>query len=205
MKNNKLLVTIVCAIVAILVVVAAVFGITKIAGGSKNPADSVTGFIDALKNVEIEKATSYTTDGNVDDLDLGEDSQEAVEMLQLYFKNLEYSVKNTTKEKDTAVVTVEISNKDLNAIFTMYQAKAIEIAMSKLGNTSTSTDEDMETELLNCFKSLFDSQEIESVTNTVDVKLNKVGKEWKVVFDETFVGAMLPGINEINNNFNTAE
>ena len=132
MKNNKLLVIICCAILAVVVVFGVVFGITKISNGGKNPADSVTGFIEALKNVEVEKAAGYTTDGNTGSLDLESNNEDAVEMVKLYFKNLQYSVKNTTKEKDTAAVTVEISNKDLKTIFAMYATKAYEIALSKL-------------------------------------------------------------------------
>jgi len=52
--------------------------------------------------------------------------------------------------------------------------------------------------MLEYFKTLFDSQEVQTVTNTVDVKLNKVDKEWKVVVDEALTDAMLPGINEVN-------
>ncbi len=198
MKNNKLLVIICCAILAVVVVFGVVFGITKISKGGKNPADSVTGFIEALKNVEVEKAAGYTTDGNTGSLDLESNNEDAVEMVKLYFKNLQYSVKNTTKEKDTAVVTVEISNKDLKTIFAMYATKAYEIALSKLNGNSNTTELDMETEMLEYFKTLFDSQEVQTVTNTVDVKLNKVDKEWKVVVDEALTDAMLPGINEVN-------
>ncbi len=198
MKNNKLLVIICCAILAVVVVFGVVFGITKISKGGKNPADSVTGFIEALKNVEVEKAAGYTTDGNTGSLDLESNNEDAVEMVKLYFKNLQYSVKNTTKEKDTAAVTVEISNKDLKTIFAMYATKAYEIALSKLNGNSNTTELDMETEMLEYFKTLFDSQEVQTVTNTVDVKLNKVDKEWKVVVDEALTDAMLPGINEVN-------
>lgn len=198
MKNNKLLVIICCAILAVVVIFGVVFGITKISKGGKNPADSVTGFIEALKNVEVEKAAGYTTDGNTGSLDLESNNEDAVEMVKLYFKNLQYSVKNTTKEKDTAVVTVEISNKDLKTIFAMYATKAYEIALSKLNGNSNTTELDMETEMLEYFKTLFDSQEVQTVTNTVDVKLNKVDKEWKVVVDEALTDAMLPGINEVN-------
>lgn len=205
MKNNKLLVIIACVVLAVVVIVGLVFGITKISKGGKNPADSVTGFIDALKNVEIEKAAAFTIDGKNDTFDLGTDSENAIEMVKLYFKNLQYSVKNTTKEKDTAVVTLEISNKDLKSIISMYTAKALEIALSKLSENPNATEADMETELLNYFKTLFDSEEIETVTTTVDVNLNKVDKEWKVVVDEALRDAMLPGMNEVNESLNGAQ
>ncbi len=205
MKNNKLLVIIACAILAIVVIVGVIFGITKISSGGKNPADSVTGFIDALKNVEIDKAAGYTVDGKKDSFDIGTDSENAVEMVKLYFKNVQYSVKNTTKEKDTAVVTLEISNKDLKSIISMYTAKALEIALSKLGENANISQADMETELLNYFKTLFDSEEIETVTTTVDVKLNKVDKEWKIVVDEMLRDAMLPGMNEVNESLNSVQ
>lgn len=200
MKNNKLLVTILCVILAVVVVVGLVFGITKLVKGIKNPADSVTGFIDALKNVDIENAAAYTTDGNTDSFDLDTESENDIEMVKLFFKNLQYNVKDTTKEKDTAVVTLEISNKNLQTIITMYATKATEIALSKLSENPNATQADMETELLDYFKTLFDSEEVETVTTTVEVNLNKVDKEWKVVVNEALRDAMLPGMSEFTQN-----
>lgn len=205
MKNNKILVISVCVILAALVVVGVVLGITKLSKGNKNPADSVIGFIEALKNIEVENAAAYTTDGKTDSFDLGTDSEKDIEMIKLFFKNLQYSVKDTTKEKDTAVVTLEISNKNLQSILNMYAAKATEIALSKLGENPDATQEDMETELLNYFKTLFDSEEVETVTTTVDVNLNKVDNEWKVVVNEALRDAMLPGMNSLTQNTDQAQ
>ena len=74
--------------------------------------------------------------------------------------------------------------------------------MSKLN--SNQTEESMETELLEYFKSQFDSEDIENVTTTVDVILNKVDGEWKVVIDENLRDALLPGLTDVSNMYSTA-
>ena len=123
-------------------------------------------------------------------------------MIKYYFKYLDLNVVDITKSKSEAIVRVELNNKNLKTILQKYIQKALELAMSSLG--SSEKKDGMEAELLEYFKSKFESEEIDTVTTTVDIVLNKVDKEWKVVVTEELRDAILPGLSDINNLYSMA-
>lgn len=197
MKNKVLKIVLVILILAV-VAVAVVFGILKLT--AKNPADSVTGLVECLKDGDFQGANVYVNGDNTEALGIDSETED-IEMIKLFFTNLNLNIVEVTKDKDQAIVKAEITNKDLNTIMQNYMKKALELAMSSI-NTS-STTEDMETQLQEYFKSQFTSTEIENVTTSVDIVLTKVDKEWKVVIDEALRDALLPGLSELSNLYST--
>lgn len=197
MKNKVLKIVLAILILAV-VAVAVVFGILKLT--AKNPADSVTGLVECLKNGDFQGANVYVNGDNTEALGIDSETED-IEMIKLFFTNLNLNIVEVTKDKDQAIVKAEITNKDLNTIMQNYMKKALELAMSSI-NTS-STTEDMETQLQEYFKSQFTSTEIENVTTSVDIVLTKVDKEWKVVIDEALRDALLPGLSELSNLYST--
>lgn len=196
--KNKVLKIVLAVLVLVVVIVAVVFGILKLT--AKNPADSVTGLVECLKNGDFQGANVYVNGDNTEALGIDSETED-IEMIKLFFSNLNLNIVEVTKDKDQAIVKAEITNKDLNTIMQNYMKKALELAMSSI-NTSTTT-EDMETQLLDYFKSQFTSTEIENVTTSVDIVLTKVDKEWKVVIDEALRDALLPGLSELSNLYST--
>lgn len=192
--KSKILKIVLGAIIAIVVIALIVFGVSKIS--SKNPVDSIKSFVETLKNGDFDTAKTYASDETFNAFGFDTETDD-LEMMKCYFKNLDVKVVDITKAKNEAVVKVEISNKNLKMILQNYIQKAFELAMSSIN--STEANEGMETELLEYFKSQFDSEEIDTVTTTVDIVLNKVDKEWKVVITEELRDAILPGLSEINN------
>ena len=197
MKNKVLKIVLAILILAV-VAVAVVFGILKLT--AKNPADSVTGLVECLKDGDFQGANVYVNGDNTEALGIDSETED-IEMIKLFFTNLNFNIVEVTKDKDQAIVKAEITNKDLNTIMQNYMKKALELAMSSI-NTS-STTEDMETQLQEYFKSQFTSTEIENVTTSVDIVLTKVDKEWKVVIDEALRDALLPGLSELSNLYST--
>lgn len=197
MKNKVLKIVLAILILAV-VAVAVVFGILKLT--AKNPADSVTGLVECLKDGDFQGANVYVNGDNTEALGIDSETED-IEMIKLFLTNLNLNIVEVTKDKDQAIVKAEITNKDLNTIMQNYMKKALELAMSSI-NTS-STTEDMETQLQEYFKSQFTSTEIENVTTSVDIVLTKVDKEWKVVIDEALRDALLPGLSELSNLYST--
>ena len=197
MKNKVLKIVLAILILAV-VAVAVVCGILKLT--AKNPADSVTGLVECLKDGDFQGANVYVNGDNTEALGIDSETED-IEMIKLFFTNLNLNIVEVTKDKDQAIVKAEITNKDLNTIMQNYMKKALELAMSSI-NTS-STTEDMETQLQEYFKSQFTSTEIENVTTSVDIVLTKVDKEWKVVIDEALRDALLPGLSELSNLYST--
>ena len=197
--KNKALKIVLCILILVVVVVAIVFGVIKLT--AKNPADSVTGLVECLKNGDFQGANTYVNGDNTEALGIDSDTED-LEMVKLFFSNLDLNIVEVTKDKDQAIVKAEITNKDLNTIMQNYMQKALELAMSSI-NTSTDTD-NMESQLQEYFKSQFESTEIENITTSVDIVLTKVDKEWKVVLDETLRDALLPGLSELSNLYSTS-
>lgn len=141
MKNKVLKIVLAILILAV-VAVAVVFGILKLT--AKNPADSVTGLVECLKDGDFQGANVYVNGDNTEALGIDSETED-IEMIKLFFTNLNLNIVEVTKDKDQAIVKAEITNKDLNTIMQNYMKKALELAMSSI-NTS-STTEDMETQL----------------------------------------------------------
>lgn len=198
MKNKKIEIVL-AIVVAILVIVSIVFCVTKLS--NKKPEESVKSFVDSLKLGDFATAKTYTADNTMDALEIGENAEE-VEMIKYYFKYLDVKVIDVTKASNQAIVKVDIKNKNLKTILQNYIKKAVELSMQQI-NSSNST-ESIEEQLLNYFSAQFESQEIEEITTTVDIVLNKVDGKWKVVIDEKLRDGLLPGLTDINNLYTIA-
>ncbi len=197
--KNKILKIVLGIVIGIIAIVTIVFIVTKLS--EKKPSDAVVSFVENLQNGELEIAKSYTSDNTFSAFGFDTENDD-LEMIKYYFKYLDVNVVDITKSKSEAIVRVELNNKNLKTILQKYIQKALELAMSSLG--SSEKKDGMEAELLEYFKSKFESEEIDTVTTTVDIVLNKVDKEWKVVVTEELRDAILPGLSDINNLYSMA-
>ena len=196
--KNKALKIILCIIVLVIVIAVIIFGIIKLT--AKNPTDSVISFIEYLKSGDLNGAKEYTNESSLEMLGIDSETED-IEMVKLFFKNVNLNIVEVTKDSNQAIVKVEITNRDLKTIMQNYMQKALELAMSSIN--SSNTTEDMESQLQEFFKSQFESTQIENVTTSVDIVLTKVDGDWKIVLDENLRDAILPGLTEISNLYTT--
>ena len=196
--KNKALKIILCIVVLVIVIAVIIFGIIKLT--AKNPTDSVTYFIEYLKSGDLNGAKEYTNESSLEMLGIDSETED-IEMVKLFFKNVNLNIVEVTKDSNQAIVKVEITNRDLKTIMQNYMQKALELAMSSIN--SSNTTEDMESQLQEFFKSQFESTQIENVTTSVDIVLIKVDGDWKIVLDENLRDAILPGLTEISNLYTT--
>ena len=192
-KKTKVIVYAVAAVILILLVVVCAAKIK-----ASKPATALNNLVKELNNGNFKKAGEYCADNTMDLFGVDENIED-LEMVKLYYKNISIKVNKVTKSKDTAVINVEISNKDLGKILNNYMNKAKELALENLNKKVTTKD--MENQLLQYFKSQFEAEGIENVTTTVDVVLNKVDGKWKVVVDSNLRNAFLPGLYSLSNVF----
>lgn len=196
--KNKALKIILCIVVLVIVIAVIIFGIIKLT--AKNPTDSVTSFIEYLKSGDLNGAKEYTNESSLEMLGIDSETED-IEMVKLFFKNVNLNIVEVTKDSNQAIVKAEITNRDLKTIMRNYMQKALELAMSSIN--SSNTTEDMESQLQEFFKSQFESTQIENVTTSVDIVLTKVDGDWKIVLDENLRDAILPGLTEISNLYTT--
>lgn len=192
-KKTKMIVYAVAAVILIILVVVCAAKIK-----ASKPATALNNLVKELNNGNFKKAGEYCADNTMDLFGVDENTED-LEMVKLYYKNIDIKVNKVTKSKDTAVINVEISNKDLGKILNNYMNKAKELALENLNKKVTTKD--MENQLLQYFKSQFEAEDIENVTTTVDVVLNKVDGKWKVVVDSNLRNAFLPGLYSLSNVF----
>ena len=192
-KKTKMIVYAVAAVILILLVVVCVAKIR-----ASKPVTALNNLVKELNNGNFKKAGEYCADNTMDLFGVDENVED-LEMVKLYYKNIDIKVNKVTKSKDTAVINVEISNKDLGKILNNYMNKAKELALENLNKKVTTKD--MENQLLQYFKSQFEAEGIETVTTTVDVVLNKVDGKWKVVVDSNLRNSFLPGLYSLSNVF----
>ena len=192
-KKTKMIIYAVAAVILILLVVVCAAKIK-----ASKPATALNNLVKELNNGNFKKAGEYCADNTMDLFGVDENIED-LEMVKLYYKNIDIKVNKVTKSKDTAVINVEISNKDLGKILNNYMNKAKELALENLNKKVTTKD--MENQLLQYFKSQFEAEGIETVTTTVDVVLNKVDGKWKVVVDSNLRNSFLPGLYSLSNVF----
>lgn len=192
-KKTKMIVYAVAAVILILLVVVCAAKIK-----ASKPVTALNNLVKELNNGNFKKAGEYCADNTMDLFGVDENVED-LEMVKLYYKNIDIKVNKVTKSKDTAVINVEISNKDLGKILNNYMNKAKELALENLNKKVTTKD--MENQLLQYFKSQFEAEGIETVTTTVDVVLNKVDGKWKVVVDSNLRNSFLPGLYSLSNVF----
>lgn len=197
--KNKILRVALLVLAIVIIVVLAVLGVTRLI--DKKPEASVKSFVEALKAGDFETAKKYTSDETWTALEIADNSED-LEMMKLYFKSLNIKVVQVTKSRNQAIVKAEITNKDLKTILGNYIQEALKLALQNI--SSKEDQETMENQLKEYFKSQFESEEITNVTNTVDIVLNKVDGQWKVVVDENLRDALLPGLSEVSNMYSFA-
>lgn len=116
----------------------------------------------------------------------GGDNIEA-EAQKLCFEKLQWKILSEKEEGETATVEVEVTNKDFKTIMANYMQKALKAAFS--GNTN-------QDEISNYLMEELRNEEVETVTNTHTLTLQKQEGKWEITEEETFVKAVLPGLYE---------
>ncbi len=195
-KEKKGGIKVVLGIVIFLVVIALVAGATYFAmlkAEESSARKTVEGVFESLKTGDEEAIDRYLNNGE------GSIAEED-DTFMLFFQPLNYDIKNVEADFKNASVEVEVSTKDTGEIFKNYFAKIYEIAFSNAlsGNVS---EEDLDNQLKSYLQEQVTSEEIETITNTITLRLEKDGTEWKVSEDDenvdAFVNAVLPNFSSV--------
>lgn len=190
--GSKVILGIVVLLVVIaLVGVATYFAVLKSEESSARKA--VEQVFETLKSGDAEAASRYL---GGEEASIAEDD----DTFMLFFQPLNYNIKKVEADFKNATVEVEVSTKDTGKIFKNYFSKIYEIAFSN-ALSSDFSEEDLNNQLKTYLQEQVTSEEIETITNTINLKLEKDGIEWKVAEDEenvdAFVNAVLPNFSSM--------
>lgn len=170
--------------------------------GPKVSAEAVVkNAIESVKSMDVDAMQGYW--GNDQFKDISSDEADAEtdsdsqEMMGLLVKYLDYQIIKVDEEKDTATVTVQITNLDMSSIMSEYVSEAFKEALSYayLPEEQQPTAEEMEAKYMEIMTTLLTRADNPKVTNTVDISLSLVDKQWVINPNAAAADAMLGGMS----------
>lgn len=181
-EEKKIQSGIIIALIAVIAVVAIIIGIMSKANSPKKIVE------EEFSKLKEGGDTQEMLGNSLESWSFAQDAQ------KLFFNKLEYKVKNEQKDGDSSTVEVEITNKDFKTIMSNYMQKALKIAMAGQGIN--------EEELKNYLIEELSNEEIQTITQTKTIKLNKQDGKWKMSEENDFTDILLPGFTEAMNALN---
>ena len=153
----------------------------------------VEGMFKALKNGDYDKVNEYINYNEVISSSNILDSESLdEETMNLLFEKLSWKITETTKEENTASVTVEVTNKNFRTIIANYMQNALRVAFSG----QELSDAEMENYLLEELK----NEDVETTTTTQTINLTKQDGKWVInTTDTNLIDVLLPGLSEAVN------
>lgn len=203
------------SIVCLFVIAIMAFSLTG-CGEIKKAEITINNTFAALKELDFETASNYInvddimdTDGEADEEDDSLSIDDSIIMENLFGK-LEHKIISSEKiDKNTVVVKTEITAIDMKPILTEYLGKALQYAFANAFANLQPSEEETSKKMEELFIECISKDNLEMVTNEVDIKVIKIDKKWKVESAEELSSALLGGLSEaaeeISDSFNNAE
>jgi transcriptional regulator of met regulon len=196
-KNNKLA----WIIVIIAVVIIAVIAIVATILFGNNPEKTIDETFTALKKGNMDVLMEYTstegtdnsftnelTEGLTNGTDSTENTELEKEMLDSCFSQLEWKIAETKKDGDTAVVTVDITNKDFSNVMQEIFSEMMAQAFASAFTGQEMTEEDT----MQLMKEKID-EVTATTTNTEEINMVKEDGIWKFSNSDELANMLLPG------------
>ena len=186
-----------------LLIFTLVFTFTGCSGES--PEQAVTNAIEAIKEMDQDKLSKYIEyDELVNTDDSAELTEQEEEQAKSIFKNLEYEIKSSTEDGDTAVVNTDITNIDMGVVFSEMFMEMFSRAFDDAFSSDPMTEEETDEMMLNLMAELMEKHKDTTVTNTVSIKLNKVDNQWKIEMDDELQNALMGNLFNVVESMNEA-
>ena len=198
-KNTNKRAWIILIILFVIIAIAAIVANNVLGNNPERTVDEVfkalkKGSINSLNIYSLASSASSLEDSLGSDLigDTDDDSNKTQEeeLLRSCFTQLEWKIVSSKIDGDSAIVNVEVTNKDFSKIINEYFTEIFTKALS-----SSFTDEEMtEEEMLNIFKQKIDGI-TETRTITEDIDMVRENGMWKLN-EENIEYILLPGFAE---------
>lgn len=198
-NNNKLA----WIIVIIAVVVIAVVAIVATILFGNNPEKTIDETFTALKEGNMDVLLEYTsteetdnsfenelTEGLINGTDSTENTELEKEILNSCFSQLEWKIAETKKDGDTAVVTVDITNKDFSNVMQEIFSEMMAQAFASAFTGQEMTEEDT----MKLMKEKID-EVTATTTNTEKINMVKEDGIWKFSDSDELANMLLPGFS----------
>ena len=155
------------------------------------PSRAVNSVFTNLKNGNNTLASFYIDyDELINALDAGIRKDAGMsELEKSCFDNLEWTILGEKIENETAIVEVEITTKNFRQVLLNWIEK-----MSEKLETQEDISEEENIELL---EESIKQENVQTITTTANINLEKKGLLWKVKVDENLINVIYPGLNQV--------
>lgn len=205
-NKSKKVVGKVILIVAVIILIATATYYVMLKQEQAKVEQNIETIFNALKSGDTDTQNKYLAYDKM--FENTEDTEESTEetifeedntQFNELFRKLDYKIISTSANLKKATVVVEITNKDCGTIFKNYFAKALQLAFVSAFSDEYS-EEEIDSQLQQYLIEQVESEDIQTITNTISLDMEKENGEWKITTDtNVLVNAVLPGfIDKIN-------
>ena len=161
------------------------------------PDKTVSKFIDSVKAEKMKEAAKYAIDDSFEgNLDVKYNNKIQELLFKTLLKNLEYKIVKTEKQdNETTIVTVEVTNVDVEKIFLQVFKKMTQETFSGNGSHSMSVDDR--------FKEELEAKDKPKSKNVTKFVVKKTANGEKIVLTAENIDILLGKLNTTLSNLNT--
>ena len=174
-----------------------IFMLLCIVSCGSGPDKTVSKFIDSVKAEKMKEAAKYAIDDSFEgNLDVKYNNKFQELLFKTLLKNLEYKIIKTEKQdNETTIVTVEVTNVDVEKIFLQVFKKMTQETFSGNGSHSMSVDER--------FKEELEAKDKPKTKNLTKFVVKKTANGEKIVLTAENIDVLLGKLNTTLSNLNT--
>lgn len=190
------------------IIMFVVFTVLLAGCSSVNPAEKVVNdTLTAFKNLDFQTMASNIDGEDETDVMDYEDEQLNV-IIKPLAEKLSYKIVSTEEQdKDTSIVKTEITYINIKPIMADVFAEIMQEAFkSAFSSSEPIDDEKMEQMMIEKYQALISSDEIETLTDEIDITVKNIEGEWKIIPDDTLANVLTGGLvswaQEIESAFN---
>ena len=174
-----------------------IFMLLCIVSCGSGPDKTVSKFIDSVKAEKMKEAAKYAIDDSFEgNLDVKYNNKIQELLFKTLLKNLEYKIVKTEKQdNETTIVTVEVTNVDVEKIFLQVFKKMTQETFSGNGSHSMSVDDR--------FKEELEAKDKPKSKNVTKFVVKKTANGEKIVLTAENIDILLGKLNTTLSNLNT--
>lgn len=175
-------------ICSVLLIMACMFTLTS-CKEVENAEKAVTDFMTAIQNCDYETMVSI---GNGMDADkINTTDEQGKQIFDNLFNKTTYEIKSAELQEDKSVlVTTDITTVDVGKAYSTAITNSFSQLLSNAFSGEELSDEESEQIIIDNLVNELNNSNTGTVTTTVNIKVLKVDKTWKVDCDDAFINAI---------------
>lgn len=175
-------------ICSVLLIMACMFTLTS-CKEVENAEKAVTDFMTAIQNCDYETMASIGNGMDADKINTTDEQDKQI--FDNLFNKTTYEIKSAELQEDKSVlVTTDITTVDVGKAYSTAITNSFSQLLSNAFSDEELSDEESEQIIIDNLVNELNNSNTGTVTTTVNIKMLKVDKTWKVDCDDAFINAI---------------